>query len=723
MRYAPLHLLALGAVGLCARVALAQPQVREQGPVGAAAAAVANAQSVPLPYALRDSTGLIWSVNPDGSVSDGAGELFNAGGQLWMGQNVQYAPPIQQASFDVDHNELMFPPQPLGGLNVSRRVAVDARGAWCRWVEVLENTSPNRVKAQLRVVFALSLPVQGVEQVADERRGGAPLGVAVFDGQHGIAMVGAARGSRLSPQFVAQQNTEAVEFTYEVEVPARRTVAVAHVHARRATINEAIAFMRSTKERDWLRGLPRQVVSWLANFPAADHFAGGAEILRGDLLDVVELRGGDLYKGTLKESAFKLQTPYGLVELPAERVVAMVTLGEFRPTQLLVTGDGQIFGGTLEAEGGVLHLELSSGQVTKVPIRTVRRFGYRGRAGEEAGDAAAGADGAPAPAGDRPMVMLRTGDRVAVEMPAGPIGVATCYGLLRLEPQTIASISFQSEEHEHGVHEVRLTDGSRFAGIVAQARFDVKLAGAGPGGATGAGTNAGATSAPRAASFASTGISRLQLAKEPEEPGPDAATVTLSNGDVLVGGMVGKLVLETAFDAIEVDAAELRALRPGGGNGAGSAPAPTEVQLTLWDGATLSGRLRGDALDCKLGCGATVKVPVALVQQYAQPQPRPPTQAVERIKAVVAELNADDWKARDRAASQLAALGPGAAVVLKGLREGQPPEVRQRIDQILASYEAPSRAAPQPRAAPPGGAVAPNPPADVDVQVAPQERG
>src|SRR5215218_5282548 len=171
------------------------------------------------------------------------------------------------------------------------------------------------------------------------------------------------------------------------------------------------------------------------------------------------------------------------------------------------------------------------------------------------------------------MVMLRTGDRVAVVPPTEPIAVATCYGLLRLEPRTIASVSFQSEEHEHGVHEVRLTDGSRFAGVVAQDRFDVKLVGTG-------GTAGSSAAAARPASFASTGISRLQLAREPEEPGPDAATVTLGNGDVLVGGLVGKLVLETAFDAIEVDATELRSLRPGGGAGPSSTPAPTEVQLT-----------------------------------------------------------------------------------------------------------------------------------------------
>jgi len=136
--------------------------------------------------------------------------------------------------------------------------------------------------------------------------------------------------------------------------------------------------------------------------------------------------------------------------------------------------------------------------------------------------------------------------------------------------------------------------------------------------------------------------------------------------------------------------------------------------------------LKTDSLDCRLGCGASVRVPVALVREYAQPQPRPPAQAVQRIKAVVAELNADDWKSRDRAAAQLAALGPAAAGVLRGMRDGQPPEVRQRIDQILASFEAAGAARPA-RQTPPvavdGDAVQPNPPADTDADVAPPDRG
>lgn len=136
--------------------------------------------------------------------------------------------------------------------------------------------------------------------------------------------------------------------------------------------------------------------------------------------------------------------------------------------------------------------------------------------------------------------------------------------------------------------------------------------------------------------------------------------------------------------------------------------------MTLWDGTTLSGRVRGELLDCTLRCGAALKVPAAMLKRYHQPSPRPAPAVVERIKAVVAELNADDWKARDRAAAQLASIGPAAAAVLRELREGQPPEVRQRIDQILAGFEQ-KPAAPAP--------VDADAPAPADLQVSPGARG
>ena len=225
------------------RAPVGRPQNNDAG-----GAAAAGTQTVPLPHAIREDSGLVWNVNVDGSVNDGNGELFDTGGGLFVGPNAPYAPPIQQAAFDPEHNELLLPAQPAMGLSVSRRVAVDPKGGWCRFIEVLENPSPNPVRTQVKLRFDLALGVQGVEQVADDKRAGPPRGIAVFDGQHGLAMVGAARGSRLMPQVATEPGGDAIEFTYDVEVPARRTVALLHVHARRASQNDAAAFIRSARE-------------------------------------------------------------------------------------------------------------------------------------------------------------------------------------------------------------------------------------------------------------------------------------------------------------------------------------------------------------------------------------------------------------------------------------------------------------------------------------------
>jgi hypothetical protein len=635
----------------------------------------ASLQPVPLPYTLRDDGGVALMVNADGSVTDGQGDLFEAGAQLFVGPNFQYAPDVAQVTFDRRRNELVFPPMPCAGLSVSRRLSVNARGGWWRFVEVLENGGGERVRTQVRVHHGLSNPVQGVEQVADEGRGGKPRGVCVFDGDDAIAVMGAGRGGRAQPQLAAQVQGDGVDVVYDLDVPPHKTVALVHFLAVRPSTDAAVQFLRSAKDSELLRGLPPDLLASVVNFPTSRRLVGDVEVLRGELFDVVELRGGDVLRGTLRQQSYTIQTPYATVELPAERVVAMVTLGQIRPTQLLVNADGEIFGGVLK--GDAIRLELASGQVTSLPTGSLRRFGYRRRPGE-------GEDTRP-PSG-KPLVVLRAGDRLLVEPLRDALPVASCYGVLRLDPRHVASVAFQSDEQS--VHEVRLTDGSHFAGVVAQEKLDVKLAGA----------------ATQSVSFPLASLARLQFAPDVEDVPDDAPQLEMANADVLVGGLNGTVVIETEFNAVEVAADELRGAQSGGAG---------EVQFTLWDGTTLSGRVRGESLDCTLRCGATLKVPAAMLKRYSQPSPRPAPAVVERIRAVVAELNADDWKARDRAAGQLASIGPAAAGVLKELREGQPPEVRQRIDQILAGFE-------QKPAAP---APVEDVPAPADVQVLPGARG
>ena len=74
--------------------------------------------------------------------------------------------------------------------------------------------------------------------------------------------------------------------------------------------------------------------------------------------------------------------------------------------------------------------------------------------------------------------------------------------------------------------------------------------------------------------------------------------------------------------------------------------------------------------------------------------------ATDKIKETVAKLNAEDWKERDRAASQLMEMGPIVAPVLKSMRDAQPPEAQQRIDTVLATV-APKGKRPAPAPATP----------------------
>ena len=70
-----------------------------------------------------------------------------------------------------------------------------------------------------------------------------------------------------------------------------------------------------------------------------------------------------------------------------------------------------------------------------------------------------------------------------------------------------------------------------------------------------------------------------------------------------------------------------------------------------------------------------------------EPQPQPSASMVEKIKSFIADLNADDWKQRDRAQAALIGMGSVAAGPLREMRIKQPPEAQRAIDIILQKLE------------------------------------
>ncbi|HEV8605437.1 MAG TPA: hypothetical protein VGQ99_08735 [Tepidisphaeraceae bacterium] len=625
------------ALGMMAAAAIAKSPAPDAG------------EMVTLPMVLPDEQGIRWDIQHDGSIGDGGNDLYDGGGHLYLDGNTQWMSG-GTASFSRERNEVVLGPTSYRELNVSRRIAVNSKLGFCRWAEVFENSSGQKTSVRLRVHFDMGGGIQFIQPNIDEKRNKQTIGMAIGDGRHCVGVAGAGRGSRIVPRFEPQQGGDQFNMYYDLEIGPRQTAVIVHAQIYRQQFNAAAAVLGEIKDKEYLAQLPADLQRKVVNFRVGDSAIGDLEILRGEIFDVVELRGGDMLRGEIRQPAYRLETFYGLLNLPVDKVVGLINVGDFRPRQLLVMRDGEVFGGHLAEQE--MSVRLSSGQEMRVPLRQIARAGYRRRMGEpEEWNFT------------KPMVFLRSGDRMEVKLPAAEVAVSTRYGILKLKPQIIGSIAYQSEERS--VHEVVLVDGSRFAGLVLMDSYEMELSGQAPG---------------QAVRFSAGTLARIQLNAAVNEPDEATPMMTLANGDALVGTLTGELRLETAFDTIAISSGEVKRL-------AAMKTSPGDVQILLWDDSLVAGQLREAQLNFLTTSGVAVRVPASLVEGYVQPRPQPSENVIEAIKSLVGRLNADDWKMRDEAQEKLIAMGPVALGTLKQLRVKEGPEAQQRIDLIIPVLE------------------------------------
>lgn len=617
----------------------------------------ARAGTVPLPYVMRDNFGVTWDVQQDGTIGDGGNDLYDGAARLAV--NDTGFNPQQSANFDPATNELSFAAQAIGPVQVSRRISVNAAAGWCRYAEVLANPGNQPTRVRLRLNFDMGGGVQTSTPVNDPRKN-TPIGISVFDGRRAVAMLGGGAGGKVQCNFNAQPGTDQADMVFDVEIPPKQTAVIVHFQAMRPSNDQAVEFMRTAKEKELLAGLPKDIRKSVVNFRRGDAILSEIELPRAELLDIIELRSGDQYRGTLTDAVFKITGAFGDIALPAERVIGMLNAGVYQPTQLFVTTDGEIVGGRLA--GDAIKVQLSSGQNIAVPLSQIAKVGCRKRPGESDEFKF-----------DKPMLFLRDGQRLIVSAPNESISVVTLYGTLKLRPETVATLAFTGDEQP--LHRVILRDGSKFSALVPGETIDISFRGA-----AGNGASPPSTKIPLAS------IERLQLLPGDVETPPDAPSLELTNGDMLTAAVTGVVEVQTGFDVIKINGGEIRAISPVVSPTDGRT-IPGEAKLSLWGGATVSGRVASDSIRFTLAGGIAANIPAASIAVYENPTPSAPAPMVEQIRVIVDQLSDPDWKKRERAADQLRSIGSSAAVVLRQMRDGQPPETQKQIDTILKALE------------------------------------
>ena len=618
-------------------------------------AAAQGKGTVNLPYRAMqpDALGNQWFIYQGGWFQQqGNMPVYSEGARLMINGN-QLASTNNQGRVE-DNGELVLENMTAPGCSVVRRVLFNKDEGYVRIIDIFKNTGGQELNLPLMYRSALNYGISSSQPIADPKKAGQTMGIVASDSQgRSVMELFSGRGSKLAAQVTAPPNNGYMQATMNLVIPPGKEMAVMHLHAITAGPDAAQKLAAALKDSKLLADVPKQIRKLIANYPGGNLFIGDGdiEILRGESFDAAEMRGGDLMKGSLKEKSWKLNTFYGPVELAADKVISLINIGDSRPRQLLVTTDGQIFGGRLEKQ--TVELELASGQVTNLPLSQITRLGYRKRAGEPEDWTF-----------DKPTILLRSGERIRVQMPVEEIAVMTRYGLLKLKPASLSSIAFQNEEN--GVHEIYLTDGSKFAGLTVADTFEMKLADSGD----------------QVVKFPASAIARLQLSSRIDDADDSTPGLKLANEDLLVANLAGQYKLDAAFDTITLKGDQIKSISH-------SKTSPLDVVVRLWDDSSFSGQLQEPELNCLLKSGVSVKVPVALVAEYSQPQPKPADTMIDRVKMIVEKLNADDWKVRDEAQKQLTAMGPPIAPVLKQLRSVQPPESQQRIDDVLASFKTP----------------------------------
>ena len=675
----------LAVFTVSARVASAQAERRHA------------AGSVSLPFEKADQAGNQWLIYQNGMLQQrGNTPIFTQGAMLLVnGENVQQGNNANRAARDEKSGELLIECNAVNGVNITRHILIRADADYVRYIDVFKNNTAQPqsldVQLQTRINFGFVNTQSVPDPTGGENGGERAIGwVGQTGANRAVVLVTAGRGSRNPLVINAQQDQSLVQGDIAVSVPANAELAVMSLYTTAATIDAGTQFVTSLKDRDVVRDCPANLRRELVNFSAGDLFIGEREVLRGAADDVIELRGAsnnsgsgssDQLNGTLRDASYTLHTFYGDITLPAQQVLGMVSVGQYRPRQLLVTADGQIFGGILAKS--TVSMELASGQVTEVPLAQISRFGYRKHPEETSST-----DSIKNPSS--PLILLRSGDRIAVKMPTEPIEFLTRFGSLKLLPATVNSITFQSENNP--VHTLLLTDGTRLSGLLQAQQLTLILTSGTPStqSATEAATPDHSITVPVAA------IARMQLSAVSEEgsaetdsASPQPPTLQLSSGDLLLGKLSGTFKIDTAFDTLTINAPEIKTLTH-------ARDAGSDVQIQLWDGSRISGSIADITLPCTLVSGTELSVPVALIDIYSQPQPVASKQTLGEIEATVKDLSSDDWKTREAAEAKLVSLGPVVIAPLKSMSGSLPPEAQQRIEAVLktlAAKKSPAHAA------------------------------
>jgi len=536
-------------------------------------------------WRVTDGAKYQWDISAHGQVSDGTNDAYDGGMRLSVnGSNWSHSGNGRRSK---DGHEVEIGPWTRGSLRIWRRIYVDPKVGYCRWIDIFENTSASTEQVRLKYYTNIGGSVDTTyttsgKAALTDADWGLITGQSSGGSRPALVHIFASRSARVRPSLRWQLNSDSLYYDLAVKIPAKSPVAVCLFEAQRRPYAEAQKFLKEFSVERELRKVPAELRRILLNMGGAMLTLGTLELPRNEERDLVVKRNGDELLGTLLGERYLVETGlYGRLDVPAAEVVGFRVPVEGEPYVQLGLIDGQVVAGKLLADS--VELRLPDGNRQTLAIGDINTAAYR-LSPERPEDIEAG----------RPMAILRSGQRLFFRAADLDATFRTEYGDLALSPANLRMVHLDTPDG--GLHRAEFRNGSVLSGLLLADRLSLAL-------------DLGRTlTCPRHL------VERFEFPGEapPERP---LAELTLRNEDMLRGRIVEE---------------QIEVVTPGGRNTFRPARiAEIErveggpmgvVHMKLHDGTTISGRLAEETLRFRVEPGPELPVFVGHIDRLTCPK-------------------------------------------------------------------------------------------------------
>ncbi len=532
-----------------------------------------------LPWVTTDSPGYRWDIASDGKISDGSNDAYDGGMQLQVNGVAFRSQSTARLSADGNEIEIGWR---YNNLSISRRIFVNKKAGYCRWIDIFENTTSAKVNVSLRYYSNMGDPTNRTHTTSGD--------AAITAEDWGIVTAGAANSSRpaivhvfatpdakFRPTFSFSRSNDSLYYNTTIKVPAGKAVALCFFEAQRRPYDKAVGFLKDFDPAAELLLVPAPLRKIILNMTDGGTLTlGSLKLKRDKKVDLLVLANGNELRGRITNKEYVLRTDFGLLTIPADGVIGLSGRSRVHNRVHMAMTGGQIIAGELTS--GPVAIKLSDGTDLKIEAKGLTLATYR-ISPQKPGKVTT-ADS---------MAVFRTGARLAFGGADGPMTFLTPYGAIDLLAEGLRSIEMDTPDG--GLHRAIFRNGSTLAGLLKDERIRLKLELA----------PATLTEGKSTVEVSRRQLKRFFFAGKPIKTQGQARLI-FRNADKIYGNFADKkLTIRGNLGDVSVASSKIAKAEF-------SAAAPGQVKLTLRDGTVLNGKLADDYIRFQIEPGPVLKI-------------------------------------------------------------------------------------------------------------------